>query len=490
MNRRSFLKAAGSTLLLPVLPGGIPLAMAAGTPAPLSQRVLAYVGLYGGPDLRHLCPPVITNSTDTQSFAYQFWDARASSFGIPANQRNLAGYVAHFNTNYTTVNQPGTSTPAGFGILKKAGWLISMWNAGHVALICNAIGADSRDHAHAQLVLDHGDRTSLASDRLKPGWGGRLVDAIGGSARLAALTNSPRPFCYGPVPGSPSLHQNSRVISVKNSRDLQLAEFRAADEVGKETWSRNVLTRALKSYYAGHTAPNSRYQQFKDQEYKMRTFGNQLYTRLGDEVTGNIPVPANIRQLYTSPGTGQTDMRLYETYFGEQVRNLYDCIAAADILGLRVAAMEYGNWDTHQTQYQGIEENYTDLFGANRALASLYANLDSTSQNNLVLTLAGEFGRQLAANGDNGTDHGRGNMVIVIGTRVRGGVYGTMFPLSELTPVNKFVRGWGDDTDGLTSFEHIFGTISDWVAGGSVNIFPTRASAPIEAGVNLGTLFL
>lgn len=349
MNRRMFLKAAGSTLLLPVLPGGMPLAMAA-APTPLTQRVLAYIGLYGGPDLRHLCPPVIAANTDSQSYAFHFWAARASSFGIPVNQRNLAGYVAHFNTNYTPVNRPGTTTPAGFGILKKAGWLLSMWNAGHVALICNAIGTDSRDHAHAQLVLDHGDRTTLAADRLKPGWGGRLVEAIGGSARLAALTNSPRPFCYGPVPGSPHMHQNSRVVSVKNSRDLQLAEFRAADEVGRENWTRNVMARALKSYYAGHTARNARYQQFKDHEYKMRTFGNQLYTRLGDEVQGNIPVPPSIRQLYTEPATGQTDGRLYQTYFGEQVRNLYDCLAAADILGLRVAAMEYSAWDTHQNQ--------------------------------------------------------------------------------------------------------------------------------------------
>lgn len=489
MNRRKFLQTAGATLILPVLPGGLPRAHAA-APLPLTQRMLAYIGLYGGPDFRHLCPPVITGITDSQSYAFQFWQARASSFGIPANQRNLAGYVAHFNANYTAVNKPGTLIPSGFGLLKKAGWLISMWNGGYVALICNTIGTDSRDHAHAQLVLDHGDRTTLATDRLKPGWGGRLVDALGGNARLAALTNSPRPFCYGPLAGSPTLHQNSRVISVKNSRDLHLAEFRLEEQVGKEMWGRNVLTRSLKSYYAAHTAKNPRYQQFKDHEFKMRTFGNQLYTRLGDEVTGNIPVPSAIRQLYRSPASGQPDLRLYESYFGEQTRNLYDVIASADILGLRVAAMEYSRWDTHQTQSVEIEENYTDLFGAGRSLASLYAGMPIQTQDNLVLTLAGEFGRQLAANGDNGTDHGVGNIVVVIGTRVRGGVYGDMFPAGELTPVNKFTRTWGDDSEGLTGFEHVFGAVADWVAGGTVDIFPGRASAPLEAGVNLSGLFL
>lgn len=491
MNRRNFLKAAGSSLILPMLPGFMSVAQAA--PLTLSQRMLAYIGLYGGPDLRHLCPPVITGTTDTQSYAFQFWKARAKSFGIAAASQNLQGYVTYFNANYVAVNLPGTTTPAGFGIFKDATWLISMWDAGHVAFICNAIGATSRDHAHAQLVLDHGDLTSTATDRLKPGWGGKLVEFIGGTARVAALTSAPKPFCFGPVAGSPKDHQNSRVISVANSRKMQLAEFRANEQVGKEKWSENVMARALKSYYAAYTPPqNSRFQLFKDHEAKMRNFGNQLYTRLGDEKTGNIPVPDAIRGLYTAPLAGQTDMRLHRTYFGQQIRNLHDVIASADILGMRVAALEYSAWDSHQGQAAGLKENFQDLFGATGGLVNLYANLGPTAQDNLVLTLAGEFGRQLASNGDNGTDHGRGGMVIIIGNHVQGGVYGNMFPDSELTPVNHFTRGWGDDTEGLTSFEPIFGAVADWVAGANTGnaIFPNRSSAMVESGVNLNTLFV
>lgn len=492
MNRRNFLKAAGSSLILPMLPGVMSLAQAAGVPLTLTQRVLAYVGLYGGPDLRHLCPPVITQATDTQSYAYEFWKARARSFGIATANQNLKGFADHFAANYLTVNLPGTSTPAGFGIFKKADWLIEMWNAGHVAFVCNAIGAVSRDHAHAQLVLDHGDLTSTAADRLKPGWGGKLVELMGGSAKLAALTNAPKPFCFGPVNGAPKDHQNSRVLSVKNSRKMQLAEFRAAEQVGKEKWSNNALARALRSYYSAYNPVDAHYKVFKDHETKMRNFGNQLYTRLGDEKTGNIPVPDGIRQLYTAPVAGGTDYRLNSTYFGGQIRNLHDVIASADILGLRVAAMEYGGWDTHQGQVAGLDKNFSDLFGLSGGFGQLYANLAASAKDNLVITLAGEFGRQLASNGDNGTDHGRGGMVIVIGNHVKGGVYGTMFPASELSPTNKFVSKWGDDTVGLTSFEPIFGAVADWVAGSSTgnSIFPNRSSAIIESGVTLNTLFV
>ncbi len=44
-----------------------------------------------------------------------------------------------------------------------------------------------------------------------------------------------------------------------------------------------------------------------------------------------------------------------------------------------------------------------------------------------------DFGRQLKANGDFGTDHGSGNYMILVGHGVNGGTYGEMFPESEIT---------------------------------------------------------
>ena len=493
MKRRQFLQAAGSSLLLPLLPGAMSTANAA--PATLSQRCLVFIGLYGGPDLRHLLPPVITASTDTQSLAYQFWQARAKSFNIAASAQNLEGYVNYFQANYTTVNLPGTSTPAPFGISNTSGWLINMWNAGNVAIFSNVIGSTSRDHSIGQMVLDMGDRSAGLNDFSKPGWGGRLAELLGGNARVGALTNSPRQFCYGPLANDPNSHQNARVLNLRDSRNMMLQSFSASNstQLAQANYGNNVLARALKSYYDGASmVASSPYQTFAAHQSNLRTFGNALSSRLGNEITGSIPVPPALRALYAAPASGQSDLRLNSTYFGVQMRNVYDAVAANDILNLRVMSLEYLGWDSHQFQSTILQANLTDVFGTNRALDSLYQNLSPADRDNMIFVLGGEFGRQLAANGGAGTDHGDGNNMFVIGSKVNGGMYGNMFPQSEIQPINLFARGNNDDIAGLTGIESIFGAVADWVAGSSTGnmVLLNRNNTPIESGVDLSSLFL
>jgi uncharacterized protein (DUF1501 family) len=104
----------------------------------------------------------------------------------------------------------------------------------------------------------------------------------------------------------------------------------------------------------------------------------------------------------------------------------------------------------------------------------------------MVLVFSGEFGRQIRANGDGGSDHGEGNTVLIVGESVRGGVYGDMFPEAELDRL-------ADDSPqiiGQTGIEPLFGAVCDWIAPGSGNtVFPGRATAPLEPGVDLGALF-
>jgi uncharacterized protein (DUF1501 family) len=106
---------------------------------------------------------------------------------------------------------------------------------------------------------------------------------------------------------------------------------------------------------------------------------------------------------------------------------------------------------------------------------------------NMVLVISGEFGRQLRANGGNGTDHGRGNAMIVIGIQVRGGIYGEMFPEDELVRIGVASA----DITGRTAIDHVFGRVCDWVSAGSGDIvFPNRGSAILETGVDLNGLLL
>jgi uncharacterized protein (DUF1501 family) len=95
-------------------------------------------------------------------------------------------------------------------------------------------------------------------------------------------------------------------------------------------------------------------------------------------------------------------------------------LAKMDI-GLEVATVDMGGWDTHEYQpgrFQGLVQRLS------AGLAAFYADL-ARSQSRLTVVILTEFGRRLRSNRSNGTDHGRGSVMAVLGDQVAGGrVYG------------------------------------------------------------------
>jgi uncharacterized protein (DUF1501 family) len=91
-------------------------------------------------------------------------------------------------------------------------------------------------------------------------------------------------------------------------------------------------------------------------------------------------------------------------------------------VGLQVAAVDYGGWDTHEQQ-QGVFGNLTE--GLSKALGAFYNDLGSY-QRRVTIMVMSEFGRRLKSNKSNGTDHGHGNVMFVLGGNVKGGkMYGS-----------------------------------------------------------------
>lgn len=93
-------------------------------------------------------------------------------------------------------------------------------------------------------------------------------------------------------------------------------------------------------------------------------------------------------------------------------------------LGLEVACVDAGGWDTHEGQggAEGLMAGLLADFGA--ALAAFYADLGDRMDGVTVVTMS-EFGRRLAENAAGGSDHGHGGAMLLLGGGVRGGrVYG------------------------------------------------------------------
>jgi uncharacterized protein (DUF1501 family) len=108
---------------------------------------------------------------------------------------------------------------------------------------------------------------------------------------------------------------------------------------------------------------------------------------------------------------------------GGSLKNVAQLIKAK--VGLRVAAVDCGNWDMHVGLGSPTSGwMHDNLTGLGQALAAFSADLGTQMSNVAVVTLS-EFGRRVMENDSGGLDHGHGNAVFVMGGGVNGGsVYG------------------------------------------------------------------
>ena len=84
-------------------------------------------------------------------------------------------------------------------------------------------------------------------------------------------------------------------------------------------------------------------------------------------------------------------------------------------LGMEVAEVDYGSWDTHQNQGGSNGGQYANLVGGLAdGLAAFAADLENRLDDVLVVTLS-DFGRTAAENGTGGTDHGWANCMFAMG---------------------------------------------------------------------------
>jgi uncharacterized protein (DUF1501 family) len=88
-------------------------------------------------------------------------------------------------------------------------------------------------------------------------------------------------------------------------------------------------------------------------------------------------------------------------------------------LGLQIAATDAGGWDTHAGQGASRGQLANRLADLGQALAAFSHDLGPRFDD-VVLVMCTEFGRTVRQNGTQGTDHGHGAVMFVLGGRVHG----------------------------------------------------------------------
>jgi uncharacterized protein (DUF1501 family) len=118
-----------------------------------------------------------------------------------------------------------------------------------------------------------------------------------------------------------------------------------------------------------------------------------------------------------------------EGEFGDQLKTIAQMIK--ENIGLRVACIDLGGWDTHENQGNGSDGYLAGLLDElARGLSAFYTDLDGVGSdyyaNRTTFVGMSEFGRRFKENANNGTDHGRGGIMMIMGGNVNGGeVYGS-----------------------------------------------------------------
>lgn len=119
---------------------------------------------------------------------------------------------------------------------------------------------------------------------------------------------------------------------------------------------------------------------------------------------------------------GMTDAPARNRSFLTAARASADLLAAAD--GPRVAVMDSNGWDTHFAQERRLSVLLGDLA---QAVLALRSRLGAHWARTAVIVVS-EFGRTVAENGSQGTDHGVGGLAMLAGGAVRGGRIGGRWP--------------------------------------------------------------
>jgi uncharacterized protein (DUF1501 family) len=119
----------------------------------------------------------------------------------------------------------------------------------------------------------------------------------------------------------------------------------------------------------------------------------------------------------------------------------------------QLAFTSVGGWDTHVGQGASRGQLATRLGHLGEGLDALARGLDDSLRDTVILVMS-EFGRTVAQNGTGGTDHGRANVMWLLGGPVAGGKV-----LGEWPGLDAAALADGRDLAVTTDFRHVIAAV-------------------------------
>lgn len=384
ITRRQFM--VGCSAAIAAMAGGrlgnMVFANPAETSSPLAatNEILVTIFLRGGCDGLNLVAP----------FDDARYVAARGSIRIPENgAQNGALLIDPRNSSY--------SNSSNFGFHFRASGLKELYDTNKLAII-HACGLDDDTRSHFD-AMDYMERGTPGQKRTPTGWLTRhlqSIDAAGGVLPTVAASSS--------VPASLLSDPDAVALTNVSNYGLSSGRYNGTNSGVPEYATVSPMMATLKKFYTGSSI--------------LQQAGKRTIESI--EVLKGLTLPDS-----TAGVTYQNNS------FGNTLKMVAQIIKLD--LGLRIATVDFGGWDTHENQGSNGDGYFgTQIDTLSRGLHAFYNDLASF-HNRLTVVVMSEFGRRLGVNASGGTDHGHGNTMMVLGGNVNGGkLYGNWPGLEDL----------------------------------------------------------
>jgi uncharacterized protein (DUF1501 family) len=416
LTRRHIIQGAALGAFTSLLPGPLG-ALEAAPSGMLENRILIMLELEGGNDGLNTLVPYLDPT-------YQL---KRPNLKLSPNGKEEYQRVIPFN-EWDNPNKQNQNLPANqknFGVHFHLDPLKDAWQAGQLAFI-HGVGYKDPNLSHFRGIDIWDTATDDTQGVSNTGWLGRMMS----KEIVAADHKNTSAVLFNRANHNPAEYSNIASLSMSKPGDFVSYTETIQRPKTTEVNDNAALEHLLKNQNKAFLAHNA------------------------------VKAAVEIRPRFGTPFPGGN--------LGNQARYIAECIAAK--LPCYFYKMSIKKFDTHALQ---LPMHANLLSEVAQALAFLRkALIEKNLWNNVLIMTYSEFGRRIEENASAGTDHGTAAPQIMLGGRVKGGVYGTQPALND-----------PDERGNLkfnTDFRRLYATCGQWLGISADNI--RKSLDPLEKG--------